>query len=144
MTNSHFEKALNAFKKTGATVTPQREIILAYLVDSHCHPTAKKIYSDLNEGHQHISLATVYNTLEALIKAKLVIDIEDSKTAEHHFDYFGSPHYHIICDRCGSIVDGEDFDFSSLLKGAEKESGYLLKSAHVEVHGLCPNCQKKV
>lgn len=141
MFNPNYETALEAFKKSGAKITNQRKIILKYLVNSHAHPTAKKIFEDLNEEDQNISLATVYNTLDALIKAKLVIDIEDKKTAEHHFDYFGSPHYHIICDNCGKIIDGFSFDFTELMMAAKKDSNYLIKEAHVEVHGLCPDCQ---
>ncbi|BDR57285.1 Fur family transcriptional regulator [Xylocopilactobacillus apis] len=141
MSDSSFENALSSFKASGAKITQQRKIILKYLVDSHTHPTAKKIYDDLKESQSEISLATVYNTLDALIKTKLVIDIEDKQTGQHHFDFFGSPHYHIICDNCGKIVDGHNLDFNELVQNARNESSFLIKGIHVEVHGLCPDCQ---
>lgn len=143
LNEENFETVLSNFKKSGVKITNQRKLILKYLMKSRSHPTAKKIYLDLNKEDHNISLATVYNTLDALIKANLVIDIEDKKTSERHFDYFGSPHYHVICDICGKIVDGHNYDFIPLLKIAKKESNYLIKDAHAEVHGICPSCQKR-
>lgn len=144
MADDNFEAALISLKKSGAKITQQRKTILKYLVNSHSHPTARQIYNDLNQEDQSLSLATVYNTLDALIKAKLVIDIDDKKSTEHHFDYFGTPHYHIICDHCGLIVDGHNFEFQDLLQKAAAESNFLIRSAQVEVHGICPNCQRSL
>lgn len=144
MAEDSFETALTCLKNSGAKITQQRKTILKYLINSHTHPTARQIYNDLNQKDRSLSLATVYNTLEALIKAKLVINIDDKKSNEHHFDYFGTPHYHIICDRCGLIVDGHNFEFQDLLRKAAAESNFLVREAQIEVHGLCPNCQQAV
>jgi Fe2+/Zn2+ uptake regulation proteins len=56
----------------GLKATPQRLIVLEYLIKHQTHPTAEQIHEDL----ENISLATVYNTLDKLVDSELVIAIK--------------------------------------------------------------------
>ncbi|MDR2661317.1 MAG: transcriptional repressor [Lactobacillaceae bacterium] len=117
-------------KKYNLKITPQRLIILNYLISHKTHPTAEMIHSDLKT----ISLATIYNTLEKLVETGLVvvIDINDDK---HHFDYYGNPHYHIINKTTNEIIDADNFNVQPLLDAASKASGLKISGYHIEVYG---------
>ncbi|MCM0595316.1 transcriptional repressor [Weissella uvarum] len=125
-------------------MTPQRKLILDYLINHETHPTAEMIYQDLQQQDEQISLATVYNTLEMLLGTQLVLAIDSDQDGKRHYDYFGHPHYHAICTNCGRIVDGENFDFSQLPNTAANETGYLITGYEATVKGLCPECQRKL
>ena len=67
----------------GLKATPQRLIVLEYLIKHQTHPTAEQIHEDL----ENISLATVYNTLDKLVDSELVIAINDG--SKRRYDYYG-------------------------------------------------------
>lgn len=121
----------------GYKITPQRKHIIAYLMQSTQHPTARTIATELN-----LNLATVYNTLTLLEKEQIIISIDNDAKGEKSFDYFGKPHYHLVCSNCGKIIDRFDLDMTQLFQQVAKSSSYTLNQIHLEFIGLCPDCQK--
>jgi len=141
------EHALNALQAAGFRLTKQRSVIIKYLVENRMfptHPTAEAIYEDLKDTPDQISLATVYNTLETLVNTKLVLAIDNKTDGKMHYDWFGTPHYHVICTNCGKIVDANNFSLHELPNLAAQATGYLIGSYQVEVRGICPECQIKL
>lgn len=125
--------------------TKPRLKILEYLMAHHNHPTAATIYNAIS-GAEPTYRATVYNTLNKLVEAGIVIEIKNGDDSLH-YDYFVKPHFHIICKNCGKIADVYYPDFDTIENHmrieAEKQTGYITSSSHVEIYGLCPECQDK-
>ncbi len=125
--------------------TKPRLKILEYLMVHHNHPTAATIYNAIS-GAEPTYRATVYNTLNKLVEAGIVIEIKNGDDSLH-YDYFVKPHFHIICKNCGKIADVYYPDFDTIENHmrieAEKQTGYTTSSSHVEIYGLCPECQDK-
>jgi len=95
----------------------------------------------------NIGSSTIYNTLNTFVDHHLVVELQNGDGSTH-YDYFGSPHYHAICTNCGRIVDVTYPGFSDTEKSLEKKtaeiSGYMISGNHMEVYGLCPECQIKL
>ncbi|MBA1394085.1 transcriptional repressor [Lactobacillus sp. XV13L] len=113
----------------------------------HNHPTAATILEAISDGkRQPTYRATVYNTLNKLVEAGVVVEIKNGDESLH-YDYFVKPHFHIICTSCGKIADVFYPDFSAvearMRMEAEKQTGYVASTSHLEIYGLCPDCQKK-
>ncbi len=123
--------------------TKPRLKILEYLMAHHNHPTAATIYNAIS-GAEPTYRATVYNTLNKLVEAGIVIEIKNGDDSLH-YDYFVKPHFHIICKNCGKIADVYYPDFDTIENHmrieAEKQTGYITSSSHVEIYGLCPECR---
>lgn len=137
------EAAVQMLKQNKLRVTPQRQIVLHYLMTHHNHPDVGTLFNELTAAHQDLSLATIYNTLNTLVETGLVIELENGD-AGTHYDYFGRPHFHAVCQNCGKITDIFYDDFSNLEQAAIKQSGYLITEDHIELYGYCPECQKKL
>src|SRR4051812_25937853 len=62
--------------------TPQREIVLKVMLEKRDHPTADEIFARVKASLPTISLATVYNCLEALVQGGLVrqVNLERAPT----------------------------------------------------------------
>lgn len=140
VTNSTIEDALDYLRTIGLRITPQRKLILQYLILKRNHPTAEIIFNDIKQQDSTISLATVYNTLELLVKNNLVIEIA-APDEKQHFDYFAHPHYHVICTNCGKIEDVFDYSFTTVEDDAHQKTGYKISHSLMEIYGLCPDCQ---
>lgn len=147
MAETEFDHAVETLRSNKVRLTPQRKVILKYLINHHTHPSVEMIYNDLKDNVDNISMATVYNTLKLFVDYKLVIELKNGDGSTH-FDYFGHPHYHVVCDNCGKISDVFDEHFSEInqdLQGmTRKKTGYLVTGCHIEVHGICPDCQRKL
>lgn len=59
------------FTSRNLRCTKQRELIYAALAATDAHPTAEELYNMVREQEPGLSLATVYNTLEALAECGL-------------------------------------------------------------------------
>lgn len=135
--------AAENLKEHGIKNTPQRQVILAYLMTSHEHPSIEMIYEHVRQSGFSASLATVYNTLELLQANKLITEVAPDNDGHMRYDYLDKPHYHVICVSCNKIVDVFDDSFKQLEKKAAVETGYQIYNSQYEVYGLCPACQAK-
>lgn len=124
--------------------TPQRQVILAYLMESKEHPSINMIYNHVLANGFSVSLATIYNTLQLLVGNDLIIQVAADSDGHMRYDYYERPHYHVICVRCNKIIDVFNDDFRSVESNAYKRTGFKIYNSQCEVFGLCPECQKKV
>lgn len=114
----------------------QRIKILEYLRAHHNHPTADQIYLELRDEIPTLSKATIYNTLNLFLEAKLVrlINIEDN---EMRYDSLLYNHGHFKCINCGRIYD---FQLNSdVFEGMELER-FQIMDKNVYYKGMCPDC----
>ena len=90
------EEKIAFYKSLGLKLTPQRLAILEYLEGNKNHPSAEDIYKALKPRFPSMSFATVYNTLEILVKKGVIkeLNIESSRK---RFDPFTHPHHHFFC-----------------------------------------------
>ncbi len=117
----------------------QREAILEVLRETDTHPTANWIYEKVREKIPNISLGTVYRNLGALTADGTVLKIEVGDGFEH-FDGDISPHLHLYCRECETIIDqGLKSDY---IKNVAKNSGFKTDTTIYVAYGICENCNK--
>ncbi|MCP8970959.1 peroxide-responsive transcriptional repressor PerR [Ectobacillus ponti] len=134
------KEALDLLKSTGVRITPQRHAVLEYLVESMTHPTADEIYKALEGKFPNMSVATVYNNLRVFKEVGLVKELTYGD-ASSRFDYVTSPHYHVICEECGRMVDFPYTGLDEMEKAAAEKTGFTIKSHRLELYGVCPDCK---
>jgi Fe2+ or Zn2+ uptake regulation protein len=93
-----------ALRDAGCRFTAQRAAVLAYLETVDNHPTADEVCSAVRTRLPRISLATVYNALEALVAARLATKLTHGDNAAR-YDCRGEDHYHLHDTASGEIRD---------------------------------------
>ena len=73
-------------KKAGMRITPQRIAICKLLSETDSHPTAAMLFDEVHEQYPSMSLATVYNTLDALVGLGVVNVLGPAGDGRVHFD----------------------------------------------------------
>lgn len=130
-----------AEKLIAHNITPSqpRVLILKFLIENQCHPTADQIFNALRPEIPSLSKATVYNTLNAFIEAKLVrpLSIEDKET---RFDIVMENHGHFQCSSCGGIVNFA-VDIDRFVTDELNEFHITAKNVYFD--GICPACINK-
>jgi Fur family iron response transcriptional regulator len=92
-------------RKAGLRPTRQRMVLGRLLFGSgDRHVTAEQLHAEVAAFGEHVSLATVYNTLHQFKRAGLVreLAIEGSKA---YFDTNTSNHNHFLLESTGDLMD---------------------------------------
>ncbi len=101
------EQMIRLLKEKGCRLNPQRLAILRILAKSEGHPSAEQIYEQIRADYPKTSLATIYKTLSLLKNVGEVLEITFASSGSRYDGNKPYPHPHVICTRCGQILDPE-------------------------------------
>jgi Fur family peroxide stress response transcriptional regulator len=139
---STYRQLKTSLQEAGMRLTPQRLAICRLLADTDEHPTAQAIHEQLRPDYPSLSLATVYNTLDTLVKLGVVNSLGAAGDDAIHYDADTSPHINLACTRCHRVIDIPSLHVRALEREVAASSGYEIMGARVMYYGLCPDCQK--
>ncbi|MDR1283755.1 MAG: transcriptional repressor, partial [Opitutaceae bacterium] len=89
---------------SGLRSTPQRELVYNVLLTRRDHPTADEIFARAKTDLPTISLATVYNCLDALVAHDLVRAVHFERAPTRYCPHL-QPHAHFHDEDTGHIHD---------------------------------------
>ena len=119
----------------GFRFTPQREHVYAVLLRKRDHPTAEQVFIRAKRDMPEISMATVYNCLDALVQCGLARQVTLGRGAARFCPNMRE-HCHFYCDACESVFD---IDLPAKT-GIELPKGYRVERFDIAIHGRCPAC----
>jgi Fe2+ or Zn2+ uptake regulation protein len=120
---------------SGIRLTKQREEVFGLLLQKRDHPTATEVFLRAKKHMPSISLATIYNCLEALVDCGLVKQVNLDR-APTRFCANLLEHSHFYCESCGAISDVE-----TPFKGTwNLPPGFVVAEAEVSLRGFCAKC----
>ncbi len=129
-------------KEKGYRLTPQRKLILYIIHSTSGHLLADDIYSLVAQKMPGVNRSTVYRTLDLLESLGLVVKSElDGRHIYHHSDE-GHRHHHLICRRCGDVINCNEQLTAQLEKHLLDEYGFQADLHHKVIYGLCRNCRR--
>ena len=139
--HARFDELMAALKEREFRLTPQRVELVRLIASSDGHPSAGQLYSRVKRKFPTMSHATVYKTLTMLKEMGQVLEI-NLRDDSHYDGSRPEPHPHLICMNCNKIIDGEGSLDQGTIKKLEKASGFRIVRSQIELHGLCPDCQR--
>lgn len=120
---------------SGLRPTPQREHVYSVLLQRRDHPTAEEVFIRVKRAMPEISMATVYNCLDALVQCGLVRQVTLDRGAARFCPNM-SEHCHFYCDSCDRVFDvdlpGEP--------GIGLPEGFRADKYDIAIHGRCAAC----
>ena len=129
------------FRGCGLKSTPQRTAIYQALVHSTAHPTAEDLFAEVLPTYPMLSLNTVYYTLGVLRTAGLVQEVNIGHDRAR-FDANLSPHHHVICLECQTILDVMDPRLNRLTSPSGLPKDFEITSYQVAFRGYCGTCRQ--
>lgn len=130
-------------KQKGLKYTKQREIIFETILDSEEHLNAEEVYNNIRSNYPdiNIGIATVYRALVFLEEADLISSVSLNKDGKKFETNFKNHHDHLICVRCGKIVEFHDDEIEQRQEIAAVTKGFKLVSHTMNLYGVCKDCQ---
>ena len=138
LTDSSLNERLAA---RGFRSTSHREHVYRVLSQERDHPTAEQVFMRAKKGMADISMATVYNCLDALVKSGLVREVNVDPSAMRYCPNM-TDHCHFYCDACGGVFD-IDFVMDANCSGMALPKGFQASTYELSIHGACPKCARK-
>ena len=127
---------------TGIRATSQRAIVLEVISHGQGHLDADEIYRRARIKQPHISLSTVYRTLQAFKKLGLIDELHFDE-AHHYYEIKPAfEHQHLICLGCGKIVEFECPLSSKMKKDVARENDFEVTGVEVRMTGYCSQCRQ--
>lgn len=90
----------------GLRPTPQREVVYQMILSKRDHPTAEEVFDRVKPLMPSISLATVYNCLDALVQCGLIKQVNFVREPTRYCPNLHE-HAHFHDDTTGAIHDIE-------------------------------------
>ena len=132
-------RALNI---AGMRVTHQRALIMEIIRQGRGHLDADEIYRRAREKESHLSLSTVYRTLQMLKKLGLVEELHFDEE-HHHYEVKPSvEHHHLVCLGCGRVIEFHYPLSRYLRKKVPEAKGFDITETEVRMTGYCAKCRR--
>ena len=115
----------SALKKEGLRYTNQRQAVWDEIKSNDDHRDAEQIYNALRNNNLNVSRATVYRTIDVLVKNRLArkMDVGDGRSLyEPRLD--DEHHDHMICLVTGDIIEFYNEELEELQDKIAKKHGY--------------------
>ena len=134
------EPILTLLRRRGGRLTSTRRAIVAALVAAGEHLTAEDITDTVRRAHPDLALTTVYRCLEALEELGVVEHVHlGHGRAVYHLA--SEDHQHLVCERCGVVVEVPTRLFADLAATLEAGYGFAIRPNHFAVPGRCSACR---
>lgn len=136
-----FEAAL---RERGLKSTAQRDDIARVFFAGERHYSVEELHAAVKKASPRVGYATVYRTLKLLKECGLAEErhfddgqarYEPTETEEQHHD-------HVICERCGKIVEFNSEELEALQNRIARFLGFVVSRHRMELYGICAECRE--
>jgi Fe2+/Zn2+ uptake regulation proteins len=124
--------------------TPERYAILDLIYTDPRHFDMETLYHAMNERNFRVSRATLYNTMQLLVKCKLVLQHQFGKNLSYYERAYNNDyHHHAICTICGKVQEQKDQELRNLAQ-KKKIRGFAPSHYAFYIYGTCSKCAKEL
>ncbi len=119
-------------------MTKYRKRIYEIINTSCSHLNAYDVYEIIKKEMPDVVLATIYNNLNALVDEHMINKISIPGKIDHYDKLV--KHDHLICSRCGKLID---FKFEDLTKNLESQAHVSIVGYDLKAFIICDECKNK-
>jgi Fur family ferric uptake transcriptional regulator len=127
----------------GLPVTAQRMAIADIMLRSDRHLSADDVARALAQRESGIGLATVYRTIELLLKSGLLVERDFGEGFRRYEPARDIPHHeHLLCTVCGKVREFRDERLERMTTLVAEAHGYARQRHRLVIYGVCDDCQR--
>jgi Fur family ferric uptake transcriptional regulator len=135
------EAFLQFLKQKNLQLTSQRELIVNEFAKVKRHLSVEELYDLVKQREKSIGQVTVFRTLKLLTEAGIARAVNfGDKTVRYELDFGTGHHDHLVCVRCGAVVEVFDPDLEKLQDKLCGKYGFSPDWHRLEVFGTCMKC----
>jgi len=125
-------------------VTQQREAVAGAVFFADRHVSVGDLERALADRREHVGKATVYRTLELLVRAGLIQEHDFGEGFKRYEPLAARGyHEHLICVRCGRVAEFASERLARMSALIAEEHGFRHHHHRWEIYGTCRDCQRR-
>jgi Fur family ferric uptake transcriptional regulator len=106
--------------------------------------SVEAIQKRLKELGERVGTATIYRTLDVLVRSGLVRAHDFGEGFKRYEPMPQQAHHeHLICLRCGRVVEFQNEPLERMLPIIADEHAFQHQRHRVEIYGLCRECRHR-
>lgn len=131
-------------KENRLPVTHQREAIAQVVFSSAEHLSVEEIEGGLRSSGDRIGKATIYRTLDLLVRSRLVVEHDFGEGFKRYENRLSqeSVYEHLICLECGRVTEFQSWEVEDVKARITQRHGFHPTRHKLEIYGLCRPCQE--
>ncbi|HJT16899.1 MAG TPA: transcriptional repressor [Thermoanaerobaculia bacterium] len=144
----HVQREINRFQEflagQGLKLTSERTALVREIFSTHYHFEADELLFKMKEKNVKISRATIYRTLELLVRSGLVRRVHLGEDHYHYEFVSGNSHHdHLICTTCGGVIEFHDEDLEQRQREICEKKKFTPTFHNLQILGVCDSCRRK-
>ena len=123
--------------------TAQRLAIADVVLGTDRHLSAEDVAEELKARGASAGTATVYRTLEVLVRSGLVVERDFGEGFKRFEAARGVPHHeHLLCTNCGRVQEFRDERLERMTTLLAEAHDFSRQRHRLVIYGLCGNCRR--
>jgi Fur family ferric uptake transcriptional regulator len=145
---AHVNKEIDRFaaylQQAGQKLTSERAALVREIFSTHYHFEADELLFKMKQKSTKISRATIYRTLELLVKSGMVRRVHLGEDHYHYEFVSGNSHHdHLICTTCGSVIEFNDPALEARQREICERKKFTPTFHNLQILGVCDACRRK-
>lgn len=130
-------------REQGLPVTQQREAVAEVVLGTGGHLSVEDIEVALKQHGERIGKATIYRTMEILVRSGLVTEHDFGEGFKRYEHLFGqrAAHAHLVCTNCSTVREIQSPELLRLQEEAARGYDFAPSRYRMEIYGLCADCR---
>ena len=138
------ERFQDFLRTQGLKLTAERAALVREIFAIHYHFEADELLFKMKQAGVKISRATVYRTLELLVKSGLVRRVHLGEDHYHYEHVSGNSHHdHLICTTCGGVIEFHDEQLEARQREICEKKKFTPTFHNLQILGVCDSCRRK-
>ena len=141
---SPLERFEEYLQSRGKRVTQQRKSLVQQVFKRHEHFDADDLIDEVGqeEKGKRISRSTIYRTLQELVEAGLLREMNIRGRSVYEHDYGYPQHDHLHCEKCNKLIEFRNDAIQEQIANIAKEHNFRYTGQRLIINGVCSDCSK--
>ena len=134
----------NYLKSKNLRQTTERTAIFNKICNTKDFFSPDTIYQQLEDENFHVSKASIYNTTDLLLDAKIVVRHQFTSSIIHYeLKCIAEQYHYIICTTCGKVIRIKNERLNNSIMNY-KTPKFTSEYYTLYIYGICSKCKYKI
>ena len=129
------------FEGKGLRMSHPRFLVYQELSISGSPMSPQELYQCLTKKERKIGLTSIYRSLDLFESLGIAFKIINGSSVKYKLCEIEDHHHHIICKKCGNVVELHFCDISAWSEKVTESTGYEVTDHQLNFYGFCKECK---